>query len=100
VFIIEDERHVEPHDVQLSSRAEAVAELRRRATLPRDEPPNAAPCANRRGCGRTYAVVEYDTPLTPWREVSRVPYRAATAAGARWLRGADSGGREPAEACP
>jgi hypothetical protein len=90
MFLIEDERHAEPQGGQYPSLAEAVAELRRRASLPWDEPPNVAPCGNWRKCGRTYEIVEYDTSSTPWRELSRLHYLEVTAGGVRWLCGGDT----------
>jgi hypothetical protein len=85
LFIIEDERHAEWQAGQYQSLAEAVAELRRRASLPWDEPPNVAPCGNWPNCGRTYVIVEYDAASTPWRELSRLPYLEVAANAVRWL---------------
>lgn len=70
---IEDERHAEPQDGRYSSFDEAMAELKRRADLPWDEPPNVAPCASWKSCGRNYEIVEYDTSARPWKELRRVP---------------------------
>ncbi len=85
VYIIEDERHAEPQPGEYRTLAEAVAELRRRASISWDKPPNAPPCTGWERCGRRYEVVECDTSTTPWRELSRVPYLAMSAAGVRWL---------------
>jgi hypothetical protein len=44
MFIIEDEQHAEPQSGEFESIADALAELKRRAMLPWDQPPNVAPC--------------------------------------------------------
>jgi hypothetical protein len=85
VFIIEDEQHAEPQAGEFVSMAEAVLELKRRAALPWNQPPNLAPCANWRTCGRTYEVIEYDTSTTPWKELSRSPQLKVSASGIQWL---------------
>jgi len=87
MFLIEDELHAEQQEGEYQSLVEAVAELQRRASLPWDQEPNAAPCLSWRTCGRTYEIVEYDTTSTPWRELSRIPYLEVTASGVRWLSG-------------
>ena len=46
MFLIEDEWHAETQEGEFASFQDAFAELKRRATLPRDEPPNCAPCTN------------------------------------------------------
>ena len=85
MFVIEDEKHAEPQGGEFTSLAEAIMELRRRAALPWDEPPNVAPCANWKNCGRSYEVIEYDTSANPWRELQRTPVLEVTAVGVRWL---------------
>ncbi len=85
MFIIEDERHAEPQEGEFSTLSDAIAELKRRAALPWDKAPNQAPCMSWQTCGRTYEVVEYDTSVTPWRELQRFPVLDVTAAGAKWL---------------
>lgn len=70
VFVIEDEAHAEMQS-EFRSRAEAVAELERRAVIAWHELPNRAPCTNWRNCGRRYEVVEYDRSLQPWAELAR-----------------------------
>jgi hypothetical protein len=84
LFVIEDEAHAEPQG-EYASRAEAVAELERRASLPWDEEPNKCPCKSWRTCGRRYEVIEYDASGRPWREVNREPYLEVSASGAKWL---------------
>jgi len=60
MFVIEDEAHCEVQQGKFQTRAEAIAELERRAAIPGDEEPNRAPCRNWRNCGRRYAIVKFD----------------------------------------
>ena len=64
--------------------AQALAELRRLATLPWDEPPNQAPCTNWRDCGRMYELIEYDEADHPRRELRRTLVLEVSAAGPQW----------------
>jgi hypothetical protein len=89
MFMIEDEQHAEPQDGEFDSVADAVAELKRRAMHAWDQPPNVAPCASWRTCGRTYDIVEYDTSGRPWREIRRTPFLEISSAGVRWLASPD-----------
>ena len=82
-FIIEDANHAELMD-EFSSLAEAVSELRRRAQLPWNEPPNVAPCTNWQTCGRSYEIVEYDDSTTPWKELRRVAALDVSVNGVVW----------------
>jgi hypothetical protein len=43
MFVVEDEQHAEPQAGEFKSIADAVSELKRRAMLPWDQPPNVAP---------------------------------------------------------
>jgi hypothetical protein len=72
MFVIEDERHAETHG-EFASFDEAIAELKRIATIPWDEAPNRTPCSSWRTCGREYVVVEYDDSCKPWEELQRTP---------------------------
>jgi hypothetical protein len=92
MFRIEDERHAELQEGEYVTMAAAMAELRRRATLPWDKAPNAAPCTNWQNCGRTYEIVEFDTASIPWKELQRVAVLEVTAGGAGWLSGFEHGG--------
>lgn len=83
MFVIEDEAHAELHG-EYASLSEAIAELPRRAAIPWDQPPNVAPCASWRTCGRKYEVVEYDPAETPWRELNRIPTLEISARGVEW----------------
>ena len=63
---------------------QASTELKRRAKIPWDEPPNVAPCNGWRACGRAYEVVEYDDSETPWKELSRTLVLEVSASGVKW----------------
>jgi hypothetical protein len=82
-FVIYDELHAEDHGT-FDDAAQALAELRRRATLPWDEPPNQAPCTNWRDCGRMYELIEYDVADHPRRELRRTLVLEVSAAGPQW----------------
>ena len=84
MFIIEDELHAEPHG-EFATRDEALAELERRAAIPWNVEPNIAPCMSWETCGRCYELVEYDTSVTPWRELRRERVLEISAAGTKWL---------------
>jgi hypothetical protein len=86
MFIIDDELHAEPQG-DFASFAEALAELRRRASIPWDHAPNRAPCMSWETCGRSYEIVEYDDTKSPWQEISRIAVLEITAAGIKWEPG-------------
>jgi hypothetical protein len=86
MFVVEDEIHAE-WEGQFSSFDEAVVEIRRRATIPWDQPPNVAPCMSWMTCGREYVVIEFDESHTPWKELRRVAVLAVSASGAKWASG-------------
>lgn len=88
MFIIEDEAHSE-HMGRFDTRAEAVAELRRLATVAWDQEPNCAPCTSWRTCGREYRLIECDTATTPWRQVSSTAALKVSAAEVSWLLAED-----------
>jgi hypothetical protein len=80
---IQDNRHSELHGDFPTFEA-AIAELKRRAATPWDEPPNRAPCRSWRKCGRDYEVTEFDTAEQPWKLLRRVPVLTVSADGVRW----------------
>jgi hypothetical protein len=86
IYEIEDERHAEPQG-EYATFHDAVAELRRRAALPWDEPPNRPPCTNWRTCRRVYEVIEYDLADSTWKELQRIPVLEVSHAGAKWAPG-------------
>jgi hypothetical protein len=83
MFVVEDETHAE-HQGRFATFDEALAELRRRAEIPWDQAPNAAPCTGWRSCGRDYAIVEFDDAQSPWKEVRRVQALSVSALGVAW----------------
>jgi hypothetical protein len=85
MFIIEDRIHAE-NNGEFATLAEATAELQRRAAIPWDEPPNCAPCASWRRCGREYDVLEFDCSETPAKLLRRLPALKISAAGIEWER--------------
>lgn len=85
VFAVDDDTHSEAmskHDTF----EEALAEIKRLATLPWDSEPNMAPCANWRNCGRRYDIVEFEMSSNErWRERSRTPILEVNADGVFWF---------------
>ena len=81
--VIEDRRHAEPQG-EFPDVDHAIAELKRRAEIPWNQPPNLAPCAGRMTCGRIYEVIEYDDSRVPWRELSRTELLRISASGIEW----------------
>lgn len=86
MFLIKDEIHCELKDPYLTY-GEAVAELRRLAVIPWDQPPNKAPCTSWGTCGREYVIIEIDNSFSPWRELRRVFGLAVSAEGVKWACG-------------
>lgn len=86
MFVIEDEIHCDWHG-EYARLADAIAELRRRAALPWDEPPNAAPCTSWQTCGREYVIIEFDDAQSPCKELRRIPAFEVSAAGVKWSPG-------------
>ena len=83
MFVIEDALHAESHG-EFADKDAALAELRRRAAIPWDQPPNAAPCTSWRTCGRQFELVQYDSTQSPWKELNRVGVLEISAAGVKW----------------
>ena len=84
-FLIEDEIHAEPCGAPHDSLESAVTELRRLASLPWNQPPNAAPCTSWLTCGREYVLIEYEVSAKPWRELQRLPALNVSASEVSWL---------------
>jgi hypothetical protein len=86
LFIVDDEWHAEPQG-EFDSFENALAEVRRRASIPWDRNPNQAPCVGWKSCGRSYEIVKYDNLQSPWKDLERVPILEITAAGIKWASG-------------
>ena len=82
---IEDEIHCEQRGPFESFEA-AIAELRRRAQIAWDAPPNQPPCGSRT-CGRKYGVLEYDTRSMPWELLRETHVVDISAKGVKWIEG-------------
>lgn len=83
MFVIEDDLHGEHHG-KYATFAEALAELKRRASIPWNQEPNLPPCTSWRACGRRYQISEYDDTQTPWRLIKSTPVLEIDAHGVRW----------------
>lgn len=85
VFVIDDDTHSEAISKH-GTFEEALAEIKRLATVPWDSEPNMAPCANWRNCGRRYDVVEFETSSNErWQERSRTPILEINAGEVFWF---------------
>jgi hypothetical protein len=86
MFVIEDEAHADWIG-EYTTFEDAIAELRRRASMPWDEAPNVAPCTSWRTCGRRYQILEFETSTAPWRQVRCTPALDISAEGTKWVFG-------------
>lgn len=84
MFVIEDEWHAEWIG-RYATRGEAHDALRKLASLPWDELPNACPCKSSQTCGRRYHLIEFDTSADPWQRLEDEPVLDVSAAGTDWL---------------
>jgi hypothetical protein len=82
MFEVEDEVHAESQGVFPTFDA-AMAELKRRASIPWDCDPNRAPCISWRTCGRRYEIIEYNDhePAVALRRILALEVRAS---GVTW----------------
>src|SRR5688572_27981589 len=95
VVVIENEVHGESGRV-FQTFDDAVAELRRRAVIPWDRPPNLAPCTSWATCGREYNVAEYDTARQPSRLLRDVSVLKVSREGVEWTPGFEAAWRAAA----
>ena len=86
MITIEDAAHADFHG-RFDRFEDAVAELRRRASIPWDQPPNLAPCTDWKTCGREYHVVEFDDSGERWKQLRDVPVLNVSAKGVEWVPG-------------
>jgi len=83
MFIIQDEIHSEPQEGRYDTFEEASVELRRRASLPWDEPPNRPPCVSWRTCERRYVIIDLESSR-------RTPFLQLSADNTVWLKSDNS----------
>ena len=83
MFTIEDGRHCEIESGYETFEL-ALGEIRRRVSIPWSEPPNRAPCASWRTCGRSYGIREYDKTTTSHTYHERIFIVQIDADGIRW----------------
>jgi hypothetical protein len=83
---IEDDLHAE-QDGPFATFEDAVAELRRRAAIAWDSPPNQAPCTSWQTCGREYHVLEYDERPKTWRLLRKARALHISSKGTIWVEG-------------
>ena len=84
MLVIEDELHAEVQG-HFPSHVDALVELRRRANIAWNEPPNLAPCTNWARCGRRYEIVEYSGDKASGEEICREPSLEVSAGAVQWL---------------
>jgi hypothetical protein len=82
-FIISDENHLDNHGT-FSSLDAALKRLRRLAKTPWNEGPNRAPCIGWWGCGRDYAILEFEASQSSWEQRSTIPAVAISRGGVTW----------------
>jgi hypothetical protein len=84
MFLIEDEIHAEPQG-KFSTYDLALAEIKRRSTIPFEQSPNKCPCTNWENCERLYQIVEYNVLTIPWIELSRKDILKISPEGIQWV---------------
>jgi len=90
-FSIEDETHAE-FQGDFRSFDEALNELKRRAKIPWNEPPNKCPCTGWETCDRRYSITEFligDSTYTPQSEAEVLTISAKEIL---WLSGYEQNG--------
>ena len=88
---IEDDIHCE-QEGPFGTFADALAELRRRAVIAWDLPPNQAPCTSWRSCGREYHILEYDERSEIPRLLRKAHVLDVSAKGVVWIEGFEQEG--------
>lgn len=89
MFVIEDEIHAEWCG-EFKTYEEALSELQARSRISWDATPNICPCMSWRTCGREYYILEFDSTLEPWCEVSRTHVLSVSSKGTLWGKGFDT----------
>lgn len=83
-FSIEDEVHAEWQG-DYPSLDLAVAELRRRASIPWDQEPNKCPCTGWKHCERIYVIQKYDLADKSWTPLEEIEALSISSNGTKWL---------------
>lgn len=83
MYIIEDEAHAEWCG-EFTTKEEAMHELRARSLTLWDQAPNVCPCMSWRTCGREYSILEFNTSVEPWEELSRMPVLSVSSREVKW----------------
>jgi hypothetical protein len=92
-ILIVDDVHCENQEGKFDRFEDAVAELKRRATIPWDQAPNQAPCMGWKKCGREYCIEEYDiTDPHHWKMVRRVEVLKISSKEIKWADGFERAG--------
>ena len=86
MIVTEDSIHCETNG-NFEKFEDAIAELRRRAAIQWDQPPNRAPCTAWRTCGREYRVLEFDVSHGPWKLLRNIAVLNMSAKGVNWVSG-------------
>jgi hypothetical protein len=84
VILIQDDMHAELQKTEYASFQQAVEELKRRAAIPWNEPPNRCPCLGGT-CGRAYALREFErAEPPPWKSLRKAIVVKVNRAGVVW----------------
>lgn len=85
-FVVEDRAHADVIG-EYAELDEALAELRRRAAIPWNEPPNRTPCSEWATCRREYQVCEVAGTQIIWEELRCYMVLEVSPAGVKWAKG-------------
>lgn len=80
---LEDDTHAELIGT-FESFDEVLAELKRLAAIPWDQPPNRAPCSSWQTCERAYCIAGYDDGANPPFATESLFVLEVGAKGVRW----------------
>ena len=83
MFVIEDNIHCEGAG-HFERFEDAIAELKRRAAIAWDQPPNKAPALRGERASGEYEVYEFDVSHEPWKLLCRVKVLTLSSKGVEW----------------
>lgn len=89
MFVIEDESHTEWCS-KFKTYQEALSEFQASSKIAWHAAPNVCPCMSWETCGRDYYIIEFDSSLKPWHEVSRTHALSISSKGMFWNEGFNS----------